>query len=52
MEILNGLAQGKALADLGVPESGFLNIDGRNITKENVEEFWTDLKVKTAAPAE
>ncbi|HAR65615.1 MAG TPA: sugar ABC transporter substrate-binding protein, partial [Lentisphaeria bacterium] len=52
VEILNGLAQGKALADLGVPESGFLNIDGRNITKENVEEFWTDLKVKTAAPAE
>jgi ribose transport system substrate-binding protein len=51
VEVLNGLAKGKTLGELGIPASGFLDITGRNITKETVEEFWADLKVK-AAPLE
>ena len=47
VKVLNGLAHGKSLKDLGIPDSGFLNIRGRNITKENVDEFWADLKKKT-----
>jgi ribose transport system substrate-binding protein len=47
VEVLTGLAQGKTLGELGIPDSGFLDITGRNITKDNVDEFWADLKVKS-----
>jgi len=30
-----------------IPADKFINIEGRQIRKENVEEFWADLKVKT-----
>ncbi len=42
--LLAGLARGKSLADLGVPEDGFVNIPARQIRKDNVEEFWAELK--------
>lgn len=44
VRILSGLARGQTLADLQVPESGFLNIEARQIRKDNVEEFWAELK--------
>lgn len=42
--LLAGLARGKSLADLGVPADGFVNIPARQIRKDNVEEFWAELK--------
>ena len=33
-----------------LPEDGFFDIEGRTITKENVVEFWDDLKQKMGAP--
>ena len=44
VKILAGLARGKSLADLGVPESGFVDIPARTITKDNVEKFWAEKK--------
>lgn len=44
VRVLAGLARGQSLADLGVPKDGFLNIEARQIRKDNVEEFWAELK--------
>ena len=44
VEILAGLARGKSLKDLGVPEDKFVNIPARKIRKDNVDEFWAELK--------
>jgi ribose transport system substrate-binding protein len=30
-----------------IPESKFMDIPARKITKENVDEFWADLRKKT-----
>lgn len=43
VRILAGLARGKTLADLGVPESGFVDIPARTIEKDNVKAFWAEL---------
>lgn len=32
-----------------IPESKFMDIPARKITKENVDEFWADLRAKTGA---
>ncbi len=42
--LLAGLARGKTLADLGVPEDGFVNIPARQIRQDNLDEFWAELK--------
>lgn len=42
VRILAGLARGESV----LPEDGFLNIEGRNITRENVDAFWADLREK------
>ncbi len=44
VRILAGLTRGQSLAELGVPETGFLNIQARQIRKDNVAEFWAELK--------
>ncbi len=44
VRILAGLSRGQSLADLGVPESGFLNIEARQIRQDSVAEFWAELK--------
>ncbi len=44
VRILAGLVRGQSLADLGIPESGFLDIPARTIKKDNVDEFWAELK--------
>lgn len=44
VKILAGLARGKALAELGMPNSEFLNIPAQQIRKDNVDEFWLELK--------
>ncbi|MDA8697880.1 sugar-binding protein [Rhodopirellula sp.] len=44
VRVLAGLARGKSLTDLGIPESGFLNIEADQIRSENVETFWAELK--------
>ena len=44
VRVLAGLARGKTLAELGFPESGFMDIPARTIEKDNVEEFWAELK--------
>jgi len=44
VRILAGLARGDSLADLGIPEDGFLNIKASQIRSENVESFWSELK--------
>lgn len=44
VRVLGGLARGKSLEELGVPESGFVDIPARQIRKDNVEEFWAELK--------
>lgn len=43
VRILAGLNAGKTLAELDVPESKFLNIPARKITKENVTAFTAEL---------
>ncbi len=43
IEVLKGLKAGEASA---VPPSGFIDIPARQIRKDNVEEFWADLKSK------
>ena len=44
VRVLAGLARGETLADLGIPESLFIDIPARTIEKDNVEEFWAELK--------
>jgi ribose transport system substrate-binding protein len=44
VRVLAGLARGQSLADLGIPADGFLNIEARQIRKDNVDEFWAELK--------
>jgi ribose transport system substrate-binding protein len=50
VEILAALARGDNSV---IPEGGVINIPARNIRKDNVEEFWAELKRLTAkgAPA-
>lgn len=43
VRILKELASGN---DKVIPEGGFMNIEAREINKENVQEFWDDLKAK------
>jgi ribose transport system substrate-binding protein len=45
VEILAALARGDNSV---IPESGFIDIPARNIRKDNVDEFWTELKRLTA----
>ncbi len=44
IRILKGLVAGDQSV---IPESKFIDIPARTITKENVDEFWDDLKAKT-----
>ena len=44
VEILNSLASGDQSV---IPENKIVHIDGRQIRKDNVDEFWADLKEKT-----
>jgi len=44
VEILAGLARGKTLKDLGVPDNKFVDIPARKIRKDNVDAFWAELK--------
>jgi ribose transport system substrate-binding protein len=44
VRVLAGLTRGQSLADLDIPEDGFLNIEARQIRKDNVDEFWAELK--------
>jgi ribose transport system substrate-binding protein len=44
VRILAGLARGQTLAELDVPENGFLNIEARQIRKDSVDAFWAELK--------
>ena len=44
MNLLAGLARGQSLADLNVPDDGFIDIPARQIRQDNVEEFWSELK--------
>ncbi len=44
VRVLAGLVRGESLADLGIPDSGFLNIPARQIRQDNVDEFWAELK--------
>jgi ribose transport system substrate-binding protein len=44
VRILAGLANGETLTELGVPESNFIDIPARTIEKDNVQEFWDELK--------
>lgn len=42
--VLAGLARGRSLEELGIPEDGFLDIPARYIRRDNVDEFWAELK--------
>ncbi len=42
--ILAGLARGKSLTEAGMPEDKFMSIPARQIRKDNVDEFWAELK--------
>ena len=44
LRLLAGLARGKTLEELEVPESRFIDIPARTIEKHNVEEFWAEKK--------
>ncbi len=44
VRVLAGLTRGKSLAELDIPEDGFLNIEARQIRKDNVGEFWAELR--------
>lgn len=50
VEILAALARGD---DSLIPEDGFIDIPARNIRRDNVDEFWSELKrlTSTGAPA-
>ena len=43
IEVLKAIHEGR---ETGADENGFINIEARKITKDNVEEFWADLKKK------
>tara|TARA_Y100000588_G_scaffold84431_1_gene89229 strand:+ start:4039 stop:5055 length:1017 start_codon:yes stop_codon:yes gene_type:complete len=43
IEVLKAIHEGR---DHGAGDDGFINIDARQIRKDNVEEFWADLKKK------
>ena len=47
VEILAGLAKGNATA---IPGNKFIDIPARQIRKDNVDEFWADLKAKMGPP--
>ena len=49
VRILAGLAQGDKSV---LPKGGFLDIPARKIVKDNVEEFWAELKQLTGETAE
>ena len=38
------LARGQSLRNWEFPNDGFLNIEARQIRKDNVDEFWAELK--------
>lgn len=42
--LLAGLERGKSLTEMGMPESKFMSIPARQIRKDNVDEFWQELK--------
>ncbi|TWU55706.1 D-ribose-binding periplasmic protein precursor [Rubripirellula reticaptiva] len=44
VRVLAGLSRGQTLAELEIPESGFLNIPATQIRRDNVDEFWTKKK--------
>ena len=44
VKVLHALAAGDSSV---VPANQFINIDGRQIRKDNVDAFWADLKAKT-----
>ena len=44
VRILAGLSRGQSLEELGIAQDGFLNIEARQIRKDNVDEFWAELK--------
>ena len=44
VRVLAGLIRGQSLEELGIPESGFLDLEARQIRKDNVDEFWAELK--------
>ena len=44
--LLAGLARGKSLLDMGVPEDGFIDIPARQIRQDSVDAFWTELKTR------
>ena len=44
VQLLAGLARGKSLTQLGMPENKFLSIPARQIRQDNVDEFWSELK--------
>jgi ribose transport system substrate-binding protein len=43
MKVLNALLKGDRSV---IPDSKFIDIEARTITKENVDSFWDDLKAK------
>lgn len=48
--LLAGLARGKSLRELGVPEDRFVNIMAQQIRSDNLEAFWTELKANLGNP--
>ncbi len=44
VRILAGLVRGQNLDELGVPATGFVDIPARQIRKDNVDEYWNELK--------
>jgi ribose transport system substrate-binding protein len=47
IEVLNAIYKGDTSV---IPESKFIDIPARSIRKDNVQEFWDDLKSKTMEP--
>ncbi|QDV70911.1 sugar-binding protein [Rosistilla carotiformis] len=52
VKVLAGLARGENLQSLGIPEDGFLDIPARKIRKDNLDEFWAELKKNMGETAE
>ena len=46
VEILKALVQGDSSV---IPEDGFIDIPARFIRRDNVQEFWDDLRAKIKA---
>jgi ribose transport system substrate-binding protein len=44
VRVLAGLSRGQSLAELGIPDSGILNIEARQVRRDNVDAFWAELK--------